>query len=309
MVEKPRIFYIDLFRRVNSNPYWLKAFQKLGDTQAFDIRGDLSRLEPMLRAYGPDHVHLGGSVKKGIIDPDILAGVKAECGCSISVFYGDARYSSYHCELAEVVDAVYINNKTHVRKNRELGYQNFHYLPCPTDPEVFRPIPGPKKYDVLFVGNNNSPGRSALLRKIHDLFKLTVVGRGWEGSPFNVLPESYGEDFSRIVGRARISLGLIDDTWIDLEACFSNRLVNMLACGAFFLQRYTPGLEGIFENYGHLVWYHTQDELISLIHRYLHLPLERTRIGARGREIVLAKFTYDLAVKNILQDSRPKALP
>ncbi|MBW2066505.1 MAG: glycosyltransferase [Deltaproteobacteria bacterium] len=309
MVEKPRIFHIDLFRRVNSNPYWLKAFQRHGDTRAFDIRGDIHRLEPILKAFMPDHIHLGGSVKNGIIDPGMLADVKAESGCTISVFYGDARYSAYHCELAEVVDAVYINNKTHVRKNKELGYDNFHYLPCPTDPEVFRPIQGPKRYDVLFVGNNNSTSRSALLGKIHDLFKLTVAGRGWEASPFNVLPESYGEDFSRIVGQARISLGLIDDAWIGLVACFSNRLVNTLACGAFFLQRYTPGLETMFENHEHLVWYDSQDELISLIHLYLDLPLERARIGARGREIVLSKFTYDLAVKKILQDSRLKGLP
>lgn len=303
MPERLKIFYIDLFRKVNSNPYWLKAFQRLGETRAFDIREDIRNLDPLLRGSAPDHVHLGGSVKKGLIRPETLARVKADTGCTITAFYGDARYSPYHCRLAPVVDAIYINNKTHLKKNRALGYTNFHYLPCPTDPEVFRPIEGRKRYDLLFIGNNNSTSRTRLLGEIHARFRLTVVGRGWEGSPFSALPEAYGEDFSMLVGQAKILLGLIDEAWIGLEACFSNRLVNTLACGAFFIQRYTPGLESLFKNHEHLVWYHKEDELFSQIHRYLDSPSERERIGAAGRSLVLENFTYDRAVRTILGDS------
>ena len=114
-LEKIKILYIDLFRKENSNPYWLKAFKKLGMTHDFDIREPMETLAPVIESLRPDHIHMGGSVKNGIIDPEYLAHVKTELGCTISVFYGDARYSDYHRDLSHVVDHIYITNKTHVR--------------------------------------------------------------------------------------------------------------------------------------------------------------------------------------------------
>ena len=95
-----------------------------------------------------------------------------------------------------------------------------------------------------------------------------------------------------------------DDNWVDLEACFSNRVVNTLACGAFFIQRYTPRLETVFKNHEHLVWYRTEEEFFSLIERYLGEPVERERIANQGRELVTSDFTYDRAVTRILEDTR-----
>lgn len=135
-----KILYIDLFRKENSNLFWLKAFQKHGEVQTFDIREDFNTLVPQIAHFRPDHIHLGGSVKRGILSPQLLAQVKATFGCTISVFYGDGRYSTYHRDLGKVVDYIYITNKTHIEKNKTLGLSNFCYLPCPTDPEIFKTI-------------------------------------------------------------------------------------------------------------------------------------------------------------------------
>ena len=299
-----KILYIDLFRKENSNPYWLKAFNKRGTVYAFDIRDPIDNLAPLIESLHPDHIHLGGSVKNGIISPEFLARVRIDIGCTISVFYGDARDSAYHRDLSGVVDHIYVTNKTHIRQNRSRGLENFYYMPCGTDTEVFRPVKSEKIYDLLFVGNNNSRSRLDLLRKIHGRFDLSVAGRAWEGTGFKVLPQAYGPDFSRLVGQAKILIGLIDDAWIHLEACFSNRVVNTLACGGFLIQRYTPGLESVFNNHEHLVWYQTEEELFSLIDRYLCDPAGRERIGEKGRKRVTTDFTYDRAVSRILEDAR-----
>jgi spore maturation protein CgeB len=95
----------------------------------------------------------------------------------------------------------------------------------------------------------------------------------------------------------------MDEAWVDLEACFSNRVVNTLACGGFLILRYSPGLETVFLNHEHLVWYRTESELFSLVERYLNEPGERERIANRGRELVTASFTYDQAVTQILEDA------
>ena len=297
-----KILYVDLFREENSNFFWLKAFQKYGVVQRFDIRQDISTLAPTIASFKPDHIHLGGSVKKGIIGAQFLADVRAKSGCTISVFYGDGRYSVYHCDLGKVVDYVYITNKTHIERNRDLGLSNFRYLACPTDPEIFRPVKGKKKYDLVFIGNNNSQSRLALLKRISQHFDLTVAGTGWEGRGIKTLTEAYGPDFSHLVGKARILLGLMDDEWSRLRACFSNRVVNTLASGGFLILRYTPELETIFGNREHLVWYTNEQELFSLISRYLLRPMECERIGRQGRELVTSSFTYDRAVDRILGD-------
>jgi spore maturation protein CgeB/predicted SAM-dependent methyltransferase len=301
---RKKIIYIDLFRKENSNPFWLKAFQKHGEVQPFDIRrDDLDTLAPRIASFRPDHIHLGGSVKKGIFRLEFLAQVKANSGCTISAFYGDARYSTYHYDLGWVADHIYMSNKTHIEQNGSLGLANFHYLPCPTDPEVFRPVDGEKKHDLLFVGNNNNLSRLELLRKIHQRFNLSVAGAGWEGEGFKILTEAYGPEFSLLVGQARILLGLIGDQWSGLEAYFSNRMTNTLACRAFLIQRYTPGLEVIFRNHEQLVWYRTEEELLSLIEHYLGQPAKRERIARQGRELVTSSFTYDRAVSRILEEA------
>jgi spore maturation protein CgeB len=76
-----------------------------------------------------------------------------------------------------------------------------------------------------------------------------------------------------------------------------------MACGAFFIQRYTPGLETIFDNHEHLVWYRTEEELVSLIEHYLDEPVERERIANKGRKLVTSAFTYDRAVTRIIEDA------
>jgi spore maturation protein CgeB len=302
--RRRKIMYIDLFRKENSNPFWLKAFQKHGAVQPFDIRrDDLNTLASRIASFRPAHIHLGGSVKKGIIRPKFLAKVKRNSAPTISAFYGDARYSTYHYDLGWAVDHLYMSNKTHIEQNRSLGLANVRYLPCPTDPEVFRPVEGEKKHDLLFIGNNNNLSRRELLRKIHRGFNLSVAGAGWEGEGFKTLSEAYGHEFSRLVGQARILLGLIGDEWSGLEAYFSNRVTNTLACGAFLIQRYTPGLEKVFRNHEQLVWYRTEKELLSLIERYLALPAERERIARQGRELVTSSFTYDRAVSRILEET------
>lgn len=297
-----KILYIDLFREENSNFFWLKAFQKYGVVQKFDIREDIRTLAPLIASFKPDHIHLGGSVKKGIIGAQFLVDVKVESGCTISVFYGDGRYSTYHFDLSKVSDYVYITNKTHIERNRGLGLSNFRYLACPTDPEIFRPVKDEKRYDLLFIGNNNSQSRLALLKRISERFDLTVAGAGWKGRGIKTLTEAYGPDFNRLVGQARILLGLMDDEWSGLRACFSNRVVNTLASGGFLIQRYTPELETIFDNREHLVWYSSEEELFSLILHYLVMPEECERIGRQGRELVAASLTYDRAVARILGD-------
>lgn len=297
-----RIFYIDYFSPENSNLYWLKAFRKFGRVGTFDIRENRELLTKRIMNFKPVHIHLGGSVKNNMVSPQLLSDVKAELNCTISVFYGDGWYSLYHCELAKVVDYVYVSNKTHIKINQQKGYDNFKYMPCPTDTGIFNYKKCGKSYDLVFIGNNYSPSRLSLLKRLADNFNLKVFGNGWEKTGLNYGSPIYGGKFSRTCNRAKICLGVIDPIWADLEAHFSNRLVNTLATRSFFIQAYTLGLENVFTNHKHLVWYTKEEELFQLIEHYLSNEAARERIAAEGQKEVYQKYTYEKSIERILSD-------
>jgi spore maturation protein CgeB/SAM-dependent methyltransferase len=299
-----RLLYIDKFSPDNSNHFWLKSFSKTGAVEIFDIRENLRDLNERTLDFQPQHIHLGGSVKNGFVKPEWLRQMQARLGCTVSVFYGDARFSDYHTQLARVADQVYFSNKTHIRINAEQGLTNCSYLPCPTDPDSFHPIKQEPEFDLLFIGNHNNESRLNLLKKLDARFDLRVAGHDWESTGLKALGPAYGENFSRLCAQARILLGIVGDEWKDLEAYFSNRLVNVMASGAFLLQTYTPGLESVFTNHEHLVWYQDEDELFSQINQYLADIAARLRIAENGYREVTAKYTYDHSVALIMESAR-----
>jgi len=306
-IDQRRIFYIDHFSFENSNLYWLKAFQKVGKVKTFDIiKEDHKLLKKRIMNFKPVHIHLGGSVKDNMVLPQLLFNVKSQLRCTISVFYGDALYSPYHCELARIVDCIYVSNKTHIRINEQKGLTNFEYMPCPTDDDIFYHQKCKKVYDVIFIGNNNQSTRLALLKRLANNFNLMVFGNGWEGTGLNYGKSVYGKKFTKVCNKAKICLGVIDSKWTELEAYFSNRLVNTLATRSFCIQRYTKGLEKIFTNQKHLVWYTTESELIKLIEYYLLNEKEREEIAAQGQQKVYENYTYKKSVKRIIEDANLK---
>ncbi|MCG9479558.1 MAG: methyltransferase domain-containing protein [Actinomycetia bacterium] len=304
-----KVFYIDYFSPDNSNFYWLKAFRKFRKTITFDIiREDMAFLNKKIMNFKPNHVHLGGSVKDNMISSEFLSDLKKKLNCTISVFYGDAIYSSYHCELAKVSNYIYISNKTHIKVNKGKGFNNFKYMPCPTEPDVFKHYKSRKAYDVLFIGNNNQVLRLPLLKKLSRLFNVKVIGSAWENTGINFGNPVYGKGFSKYCSKAKINIGILDPKHTKLEAYFSNRLINTLATGSFYIQRYTPGLEKVFTNRKHLVWYTRENELIDLIKFYLVNGEERNKIAIKGQKEVYKKYTYEKSVKKILIDSEKSEL-
>lgn len=301
---KTRIFYIDHFTPTNSNFYWLKAFKRFGTVETLDIRKERNtKLKKRITSFNPHHIHLGGSVQSNtVVPPRLIQELKRTIGCTVSSFYGDAAYSSYHSELAKIGDYVYISNRSHIKINEKKGLENFKYMPCPTDPSIFNYEPCEKIYDLIFIGNNSQPARLPLLERLASNFNLKVFGSGWEGTGLDYGDAVYGKGFARVCNRAKICLGIMAPEWTELEAYFSNRLTNTLATRCFYIQTYIPGLETVFTNLKHLVWYTDEEDLVGLIEYYLKNEKEAEEIAAEGQREVYRKYTYEESVKKILQD-------
>jgi spore maturation protein CgeB len=87
----------------------------------------------------------------------------------------------------------------------------------------------------------------------------------------------------------------------EVELYFSNRTWITLGCGGFLLTRYVPGLERIFVNRKHLVWYRSIEECLRLISEYLKKDEERKKISEEGYRFVHENHTYDHVAKRILE--------
>lgn len=301
-----RIFYIDHFAQDNSNTYWLEAFRKFGKVKVFDIlRETKSSLKKKIIKFCPHHIHLGGSVKNYMVPLDILTKIKNEMGSTISVFYGDAKYSPYHLKLSNIVNYIYISNKSHIKLNKKKGAINFKYMPCPTTSKEFKHYRLNKIYDLIFIGNHSliNAKRLPLLKKLAGQYNLKVFGNYWKNTGINYAKPVYGKQFSKICSKSKICVGLLDPSFSKLEAYFSNRLVNTLATKSFYIGPYTPKLEEVFTNRKHLVWYKSEKELIKLINYYLKKKKQREKIAVEGQKKVYKNYTYKKSVKKILDDT------
>lgn len=320
-----RIAYFDIFGN-NDNDSWVRAFNKLGTVTLFNVKKVIQkqrrweRVKRQLLKFVPEHIHLGGSIKYSQYMP-ILPWLREQfIGARITVFYGDAYYSTFHYDMLKYVDTIYTTNSSH---------KQMQFMVHPSDPEVYYPVKS-NQQGVVFVGNNTHKKREKVIKRLVDIFGIHVYGIGWTGDlQFYKGPLAL-ENYSEVMGRYDIVLGdpsgdICLNSMLSFEcrkACrcyekpvcqnkkcpefsplrqyLSTREINIMMCGGFCLTPYKSGLETLFTNGKHLVWYHSIDELHQHIRYYLFHHENRIHIGKQGRQEVLQKYTFDIAAKRLI---------
>jgi hypothetical protein len=158
---------------------------------------------------------------------------------------------------------------------------------------------------VAFVGSIYHPApdaqtglrREKLLRAIQGRYDLKVWGpQGYAGTKRRWGPDypviewpTYNEELVKVCRSSEVVLGI--NLLNHVEHYFSNRTFLTLASRGFHLTHYVPGLQTMFVNHRHLVWYHSDEECLELIEHYLARPAERSRIALDGQRLVRSKFT------------------
>jgi hypothetical protein len=165
--------------------------------------------------------------------------------------------------------------------------------------------------DVAFVGAVYYPttdhelfhGRARLLRAIQARHDLKIWGpqryqRGRARGLRIIEWPAYNHDFVRICRSSRIVLGMNRINTVELY--FSNRTFLTLASGGFHLTHYVPGLETMFRNHEHLVWFHSTSECLELVDHYLARPAQAATIAECGRAFVRRRFSMVRQVRRML---------
>lgn len=171
-----------------------------------------------------------------------------------------------------------------------------------TDPERFRPDPTGPRHDLLFVANSRKVRRRIVEDLADTKRDLAVYGQRWSAEfidPRFVKGEGIpNADLHRYYSSASI---VLNDHWDDMraEGFISNRIYDALACGAFVISDQVDGIDAEFD--GAVATYREPADLEALVEAALADPDERRRRGAGGRDVVLARHTFDARAR-VLQD-------
>lgn len=148
--------------------------------------------------------------------------------------------------------------------------------------------------------------RERFLKRVSERYELKIWGpqgvgdakeRWGAGYPAVEWP-AYNAELVRVCNGAGIVLGT--NTTNSVECYFSNRTFITLASGGFHLTHYVPGLETMFENRKHLVWYETEEECFGLMEYYLKRPALRAKIAREGRDWARRRYGMKRQVNRML---------
>lgn len=320
---KPRVLYVDAFSAKNAQAnVWgmTKAYKQFAEVKLFDYRflGQGRGNETMNRllvelasTFKPDFIHLGKcETLKGTTIQKIRRALPA---VKIIHIYMDYRVAAqdWVVDLGQHVDWTVMSCQAGpmVDMYRAAGCKPA-WLSAGTDPTIFVPnesiVPD---YDGVFMGNFGAspgfwwmPGRIRFIKALGAMgFQIHVFGvntSAFKSTP-NIHTHPYvGEaEFALSCARARIGLAYSPNR----ERRYTSwpRVVNTMACGTFLLTLYFPGIEELFEDKKHLVWFHTVEEAVNLFEHYLIETEERNKIAAAGRARVLERHTWDQRIKDL----------
>ena len=225
----------------------------------------------------------------------------------VSYWYRDVRRPEKF-DFANVINYVFLTNAGQIDdyKNK-FNIENVFYLPQWCNPQFTHPNPNIKeKYDLGFAGQIDfgpyHKERTNILLNLKKDFDLKI-----ENAEYNSISEFYsqcklvfGNDmgFHKLFGKF-YSLGETNfNKFVELYA--SNRIFISIGCGCCFFINYFPGIERMFVQGKHLVWYKNYNELKILIKKYLLNDEKRLKIKKNARKIAKEKHTHIHRIKNML---------
>lgn len=307
MVEKkPKILYFGTFGKHCSDPFRIKGFLnkninfKVVDFRKIFKTGGHESLRNyvihFLYSYNPDFVFVNKGEK---FSTENLKLFRLFSEVPWVLFYGDQRNEIEHYlrDTMKFYDGVLVNADDEKYKSdlMKFGAKKVFYYHTATDLEIYKKDENAKEiFDIAFFGGNyedrfpDSRFRKETIEFLRKKYNVGIFGMGWQNG-FH-LPV-FGNNFAVMASKAKILLGI--NAFSNIRKYCSNRTWNSMACG-FLISHHFKGIEEMFENHKHLVWFKTLPELVENIDYYLKNKDERMKIYKNGRDILEQQYTYDV---------------
>ncbi|MHB1545350.1 MAG: CgeB family protein [bacterium] len=231
-------------------------------------------------------------------------------------FVEDFRTLTYWNTIVKNVDYFFTIQKDDFFEDlKNIGADNYYYLPLACLPGFHKKITKPNKEDELKYGSDVSFAgagyfnRKNVFAKLLD-FNFKIWGNDWHaGLPLSLFIQEGGKRFNeeeavKIYNYSKININLHSSIWhrdINPNGDFLNpRVYEILACGGFQLVDRRKYLNGAFEDGKDLVVFESVDDLRKKIKYYLANENERLAIAERGRETATKNHTYERRIKEMM---------
>lgn len=262
-------------------------------------------LVDVAKRFHPDFVHLG---KCEFVSGVAVSEIKNLTDARIVHLYLDlSEHPKYWVvDIGRSVDWTLLAHQDEVIIQRYLdaGCKHIKFWMPGVDATVYKPCAS-KNYDLIFMGNYircTGLERATLLRKLADAgLSVHVYGRNWRRLGPRVAVHGFvdGGGFAKVTSAAKMALSY--NTGRFRMYASWRRILNTMACGTLLLCRYFPGLETVFEDKEHLVWFDNVSEAITLAQYYLADAEAAETIAAQGRDEVLQNHTWAQAIGRLLE--------
>ncbi|MGB9609294.1 MAG: glycosyltransferase family protein, partial [Minisyncoccia bacterium] len=196
--------------------------------------------------------------------------------------------------LGKFINFFFLTNAGQIKEyQKKWGVKNVYFMPqgC----FIAKNFPSSRKrvFDLGFLGRRQREDRRYKQRnKILDSFK----------KKFGLIESDKNLTLTGQINFYQKCKIIIGSSWRnDVYLYSSDRIFNVLGAGSFYLCSYFPGIEKLFKNHYHLVWFKTISEGHKLASYYLNHETEREKIAYNGYKLVKEKHTYLKRIENIFK--------
>jgi spore maturation protein CgeB len=202
--------------------------------------------------------------------------VRQEGTIVVGWFFDDEfRFENYSRWWIPYLDVCLTNDSQSVKKYEALGLPAFLFI-CRSNPEVYRNLKLPYRFDVTFIGRKFGD-RGKWIESLGGRgINVEAFGRGWPHGRVSV------EEMVRIFNQSKINLCFTKSDGINTRPQLKDRIFHVCMCGGFLLCEYLPGIEEHFEIDREIVCFRDLDEAIVKTHHYLTHDAERNTIALAG---------------------------
>jgi spore maturation protein CgeB len=276
-----------LARRVGLSPKLGPEAEKILLSQVEDFRPDV--------IINQDIFH---------VDTRLARRIKSVCA---PVLVGQVGIEPSRGEDWTVYDAVLSQLPSIVNFFRSAGVRSevSHLAFEPSILDVLHDV-GARDIDISFVGTISVDHRQriALLEAVARRFDLKLFGNRPQSLPASsplhhcFQGEVWGSDMYQVLRRSRITL----NSHIDLAVreAGNMRLFEATGAGAFLLTDFKDNLHTLFEPGREVATWHSIDDCLVMIERYLRDDVGRETIAGAGREKTISAHTYRHRAQEIL---------
>jgi hypothetical protein len=222
--------------------------------------------------------------------------IRKEGTIVVGWFYDDEwRFDDYSKWWVPYLDYVLTCDRESVKKYEELGGRAFFSLVY-SDPDSFKRLEMPKKYDVSFVGANYS-NRTVLVNALKERgIMVNVFGEGWEAGHVSF------DEMVNICNASKINLSFMQSYNTTTRPQMKSRIFDICMCGGFLLCEYIPGIEEFYEIDKEIVCFRDIEEAADKIKYYLSHENEREMIAQAGWERAHRDYTMAKRLAEVFQE-------